>query len=80
MTASEYYYDCKAEIWDLMYYRDAILDRRDRADALHRKLYMESINRPLTEEAPQELRTRLRKVDKAYRDNKKVSIVLVHHI
>ncbi len=72
MYASEYYYNCLPDTWDLMLYKDAIIDRRDSAEILFKALYLESVNRPLNEEVPDELKLRLRKVDKAFKDNKKL--------
>ncbi|MCD6436265.1 MAG: hypothetical protein J7L15_07740 [Clostridiales bacterium] len=39
MTASEYYYDCPADTWDLMLYPVALKDRYKKVQALYGKLY-----------------------------------------
>ncbi len=72
MTGSMYYYNTTPDTWDQMLYPEAIIDRKNKAQILFEALYLESINRPLTEEIPEYLKTRLRKVKKAFDDNKKL--------
>ena len=72
MTASEYYYDCTYDVWDKMFYPEAIIDRKYRAWKLFTKLYNESQTYPMTQELPIELSTRMRKVKKAFDDNQRL--------
>ena len=76
MYASEYYYGAKPDAWDLMLYPDAIKDRRDKANAIH-KYY---VDREFAEyrsdfngvKLTAEERVRLVAVGKAYSLNKKL--------
>ena len=67
---TEYYYDCQPEVWDNMLYPEAILDRRDRSRDLYFALLKEEME--YKKVLPFDKRTRLWKVEKAYRDNQKL--------
>jgi hypothetical protein len=73
MSASEYYYDCAFDTWDKMLYPEAIIDRKNRAWELFRKLYKESMSIPMNQEIPLDLSRRMKKAKKAFDDNSKLA-------
>lgn len=73
ITASEYYYGCKPDTWDDMLYPDAIEDRKNRAWELFKQLFIEREQLPYNQDLSEEKALRLRKVRKAYEDNKRLT-------